>query len=84
MAKLYCQQPLLALIIFLFGAQETYVNVENTCSLIFCELFEWKKNVFIWNKIICNIINVFNVTFDQFNAFFLTMYASAYLIELVW
>ncbi len=27
-----------------------------------------KRTTFIWNDIFCNIINVFTVTFEQFNA----------------
>ncbi len=65
-----------------FAAQETFliiINVENSCAVIFM----WKPwyNSFriLWIEnskeqslfeieIICNNINVFTVTFDQFNA----------------
>ncbi len=36
--------------------------------LLFNIILKFKRTVFIWNINICDIINGFSVTFDQFNA----------------
>jgi len=33
----------------------------------FCDKTKFKRAYFIWNRIFCNITNVFTVTFYQFN-----------------
>jgi len=34
----------------------------------FCDELKFERAAFILNRIFCNVINVFTVTFDQFNA----------------
>ncbi len=64
-----------------FSVQEIFliiISVENSCvASYFCGNLDryilffrilFKQTAFIWNINICNIINVFTVTFDQFNA----------------
>ncbi len=51
-----------------FTAQETFqiiINVENSCAASYF-LFQFQKNS-IYLKSFCNIINVFTVSFEQFN-----------------
>jgi len=64
-----------------FYVQERFliiINVENSCAAFkvfwkpwfFIKIFdeyEVQKTAFIWNNIFCNILNIFTVTFDQFN-----------------
>ncbi len=47
------------------------ISVETVIQLIFQDSQmnrKFKRTAFIWNRNLCNIINVFTVTFDQFNA----------------
>jgi len=52
--------------------QSNIINAENSCIQLFFSGFfdEYKvqKTEFIWNTILCYIINLFSVTFDKFNS----------------
>ncbi len=61
-----------------FAAQETFpiiISVENSFAAYYYKILWWKdisKEQHLFEiEIFCKIINVFNVTFDQFNVFFL-------------
>ncbi len=56
------------ILIYWLAAQETFliiINAENSCA---AQYFCGNRDIFYFSGYFCNIINVFTVTFDQFNA----------------
>ncbi len=61
------------ILIYWFGPQETFLIIINAENCLYCLIFLWKqtespKQHLFTIEIFCNLINVFTVTFDQFNA----------------
>ncbi len=61
--------------------------LKQLCCSIFFRIFWWTKfkgKTFIWNRNLCNIINVFAVPFDQFNASLLKKSVNLFITKKYW
>ncbi len=90
-SNLQCHMILqISFLIGWFGAKETFIFYFQcwkwSCCFIFPEVldgYKVKKNsIFLKKKLFCNIINVFTVTFEQFNASLVNKMFNSFLLTL--